>query len=214
LTQGPTNMRQAYELAYGKACRGLSQGDLGEICRRAGTQLNGRTLGLPFFGSRLEITVPPAGQEGEPRVAFNPGDLPLLERILVLHYLLADGRQPVSGKLVGFKNLPGAGFYDAAYQKRGPRRIARRFGNAPEQLEAACRALGWRREELGDVSCGCDVFPRVRAMVVLHLGDEELPPEAAILFNDDIVNCLPLEDVAVLAGLVATRLGAALKAPG
>jgi hypothetical protein len=42
--------------------------------------------------------------------------------------------------------------------------------------------------------------------VVLHAGDEEFPAEANILFDDAIVNFLPLEDVAVLAGLIATRL--------
>ena len=34
----------------------------------------------------------------------------------------------------------------------------------------------------------------------------QLPAEANILFDDEIVNFLPLEDVAVLAGLSATRL--------
>jgi hypothetical protein len=41
---------------------------------------------------------------------------------------------------------------------------------------------------------------------VLHGGDEEFPAAANILFRDEIVNFLPLEDVAVLAGLIATRL--------
>jgi len=54
------------------------------------------------------------------------------------------------------------------------------------------------------------VFPRVEAVVVLFKGDEEFPPEANILYKDDIVNFLPLEDVAVLSGLVAGRLKRAL----
>ena len=41
---------------------------------------------------------------------------------------------------------------------------------------------------------------------MLHAGDEEFPAEANILFDDAIINFLTLEDVAVLAGLIATRL--------
>ncbi|MCK5093672.1 MAG: DUF3786 domain-containing protein, partial [Spirochaetes bacterium] len=32
------------------------------------------------------------------------------------------------------------------------------------------------------------------------------PPEANILYRDDIINFLPLEDIAVLSGLIAGRL--------
>ena len=60
--------------------------------------------------------------------------------------------------------------------------------------------------ELGDASFRIDILPKVGGLVVLHAGDEELPAEANILFDDEIVNYLPLEDVAVLAGLIATRL--------
>jgi len=45
--------------------------------------------------------------------------------------------------------------------------------------------------------------------VVLYTGDEEFPAEANILFNDEIGNFLSLEDVAVLAGSIATRLSMA-----
>ena len=44
---------------------------------------------------------------------------------------------------------------------------------------------------------------------MLHTEDEEFAAEANILFSGEIVNFLPLEDVAVLAGLIATRLARA-----
>ena len=73
------------------------------------------------------------------------------------------------------------------------------------ESEAAGK-LGGHRASFGDLSAVIPVFPRIDAMVVMHFGDEEFPPEASILFRDDIVNHLPVEDVAVLSTMIALRL--------
>ena len=200
----PGGMKAAYGIAYQKAREDLlarKPEELAGLCERSGAVLNGRTIRLTFFGSRVELRFPRSGS-----LEFLPTDLPLVEKILILHYLLARERKPVKGQMVAFKNLPGASFYDPTYQKRGPRRIARRFGESVEAFRQACRNLGWRETELGDASFQFDILPKIRGLVVLHAGDEEFPAEANILFDDAIVNFLPLEDVAVLAGLIATRL--------
>jgi hypothetical protein len=202
---------QAYQIAYRKAVAALSAGDLAEAARRRGAACRGRRLELPYFGQPVAVEVPEQA-EGEAR--FHPDELPLAEKILILHYLLSTDRQPVRGRQLSFKQLPGASFYEPTYRKRGPERIARRFGGEPETFRLACRTLGWEPAELGDASFAFQVFPQLRGTVVLHGGDEEFPPEANLLFEDRIVNLLPLEDVAVLAGLVATRLGRAAQAPG
>lgn len=197
-------MKAAYRTAYRKAVEELgrkSPEELAALSERCGAVRNGRKIRLAYFGSRIELAVPERGD-----AEFAPPDLPLVEKILLLHYLLGGETRPVKGQLVAFKNLPGASFYDSTYQKRGPRRIARRFGESIDAFRRSCRKLGWREEELGDASFSFDVLPKIRGLVVLHAGDEEFPPEANILFDDGIVNFLPLEDVAVLAGLIATRL--------
>jgi hypothetical protein len=197
-------MKAAYQTAYRKAVEelgGKSARDLASLSERCGAVLNGRSIRLDFFGSRVELVVPEQGG-----VEFLEPDLPLVEKILLLHYLLGRETRSVKGQLVAFKNLPGAAFYDPTYQKRGPRRIARRFGESVEEFRRSCRKLGWHEEDLGDSSFSFDILPKIRGLVVLHSGDEEFPPEANILFDDAIVNFLPLEDVAVLGGLIATRL--------
>jgi hypothetical protein len=200
----PGGLKAAYRTAYQKASEELSRRNREELvalCERAAAVLNGRTIGLTFFGSRVEVGVPEGGE-----VEFVPSDLPLAETILILHYLLPRERRAVKGQMIAFKNLPGASFYDPTYQKRGPRRIARRFGEEVESFRSACRRLGWAEADLGDASYRIDILPKIRGLVVLHAGDEEFPAEANILFDDEIVNFLPLEDVAVLAGVIATRL--------
>lgn len=197
----PGGMKAAYEIAYKKAGLEIQARDLEELCERSAAVLNGRRIRVSFFGTRVEILI--SENEG---LEFQPMDLPLAERILILHYLLSRESRLARGSMVAFKNLPGASFYDPTYQKRGPKRIARRFGENVEEFRKACRNLKWQEAELGDASCLFDILPKIRGLVVLHAGDEEFPAEVNILFNDEIVNFLPLEDVAVLAGLIATRL--------
>jgi hypothetical protein len=202
MNQGkPGGMKAAYEIAYKKAGLEIRVSDLEQVCERSGAVLNGRTIRVSFFGTRVEILIPEKEE-----VAFHPAELPLAERILILHYLLGRETRPTRGSMVAFKNLPGASFYDPTYQKRGPKRIARRFGGNVEEFRKACRNLKWQEAELGDATFQFDILPKIRGLVVLHAGDEEFPAEVNILFNDEIVNFLPLEDVAVLAGLIATRL--------
>jgi len=207
-------MREAYELAFRKAGQALAGSDLAAVCRRTGAGQNGRILSVSFFGARVQIRLPegqePEGQEPRGLPEVDPPELPLMEKILVLHYLTSTAEAPVSDRLVSFKNLPGAAFYAVPYQKRGPGRIARRFGSSPEEFRRACSVLGWTPEQFGDLGCSFDVFPRIRGVVVLNLGDDEFPAEAGILHNEGIVNFLPLEDVAVLGGSIATRLTRAL----
>ena len=50
------------------------------------------------------------------------------------------------------------------------------------------------------------VLPRVRVAVVLYQRDEEFAADAAMLFDASTRHYLPIEDVAVLGGLVAGEL--------
>ncbi len=200
-------MQQAYQIAYRKAVAALAGLDLGEVARRRGAACRGRRLELAYFGQPAGVEVPaePDGPAG-----FQPDELALSERILILHYLgwaAAAAAAPGRGRLVSFQQLAGASFYEPAYRRRGPARIARRFGQDLAGFARACRALGWTEEKLGDAAFGGPVLPLLRCVAILHRGDEEFPAEANLLFDESIGQLLPLEDVAVLAGLVATRLG-------
>lgn len=199
----PGNPASSYQIAYRKAAGELASQDLQEVSRRCGAALEGDRLMLPFLGQPVELRAAGVGEEG---VQFSPAELPLVEKILILHYLTTKGSRSSRNEMVSFKQLPGASFYEPTYRKRGPERIARRFGTDPELFRRVCFSLGWAAAQLGDASCSLPIFPRLQAMVVLHRGDEEFPPEVDLLFSDTIANYLPLEDVAVLAGLIASRM--------
>jgi hypothetical protein len=173
---------------------------MAEVC---GVTVLADALVIPFFSSPRTLSMPECDF---------PGDtLGVHEMILLLHYLSrplttgsAESGDP--NTWVTFKQLPSAEFYNATYRKRGPGIVLSSFASRSEMLTAAGEALGGEKGSYGDASVLLSPLPKIRAMTVLYTGDEELPPEAEILFSGDIHRYLPLEDIAVLAGLVAVRL--------
>jgi len=206
MTAGP-DRRPAKTSPYRETLRlaaeRLAAADPDQVCRRSGARRTADGLELEYFGRTVGVRLP--------RAEVYPEGPSLYERILILHYLAGPGGAPASGgsasgEYVQFKNLPGASFYETAYRRRGPARLLRRFGEHPERLAGAAAALGGTPERYGDVSVRLRVFPRIEAVVVLHRGDDEFPPEVGVLFPADILRFLALEDVTVVADLVAGRL--------
>ena len=197
----------SYTATFDGAAVQVSRCDPVELCRNSGARIrNDGRLRIFFFGKEYTIQ--------RPEIEFRP-DLSLFEKILVLHYLLgtragaATGtgvRVPGREGFVSFKELPNASFYNPTYRKRGIDRIIGHFGKNPVSIVPAAAVLGGTEDTFGDVSVRIPVFPKIEAIVVLHRGDEEFPPEASMLFKDDIVNYLSLEDIAVTSGLLASRL--------
>jgi hypothetical protein len=195
-----------YDPSFNKAADILRNSDPRHICGICGTRSVPAGILVPYFDKEYTVKLP--------EVTLDPPDLSVYEQILILHYLTTLEDHTVKGDFISFKNLPGAFFYDATYKKRGPGQILRKFGDNIDQLIKAAEILGGEKAEFGDVSVKLPVFPRIDAVVVLYRGDEEFPPDANILFKDDIINYLPLEDVAVLSGLIGSKLKKALDGGG
>ncbi len=187
-----------YETAFSKAAGVLSAAEPGVITGRTGALFENNGYRLSYFDEPVTITLP--------EMSFSPATLPLMEKILILHYLTTWEDHPYRGEPVEFKNLPGGSFYQSTYRKRGPDLMLRLFGSAPETLLEAGLKLKGRKAEYGDVSVTIPVFPKIEATIVIHRGDDEFPPEAQILFQDDIIRFLSLEDVALLSSMLYIHL--------
>jgi hypothetical protein len=192
-----------YRASYTKAAEALRRCDIPYACAQCGAVLEGDRVVVQFFTQSIAVTLP--------GVVFDPPNVPIFEQILLLHYLTTLGHNASSGARVSFKSLPGASFYESAYRRRGPERILQLFGKDFDGFRRAVAKLGGNvtakgGAAYGDLSGTLPVLPRIEAIVVLFRGDDEFPPEANILYKDDIVNFFPLEDIAVLSGLIASRL--------
>jgi len=160
----------------------------------------GRFL-IRFFGVDYVVTFPrisvrsASGQE--PDVAT---------RLIILHYLIhADGTPPAD-RWIAFRELPNGLVYDQAFRKRSSLRLVRAYGADPKGFAAAAEALGGERLTFGDASYMFRLLPRMPMAVILHLGDEEFGPAVNVLFDGAAGHYLPAEDLAVLGGILTSRL--------
>jgi hypothetical protein len=127
-------------------------------------------------------------------------------RLLLLHYLLHADGTPMASKWVSFRDMPGGLGYYAAFEGRANRRLVRAFGTERPAFESAARTLGGEPLAFGDASFLFRVLPRLWLAVILYLADDEFSASANVLFDASASHYLPTEDLAVLGGLLASRL--------
>jgi hypothetical protein len=163
----------------------------------------GRAVRVPFLNRTFRLSYP----EFEfTNLAAAGQEMPIQEQILVLHYLLAEQVHPISGDWVAYREIPGAGFYFAAFLKRAVDPLKKVFGRNVAGFRAAAARLNGSAVGFGDAAFDFRVLPRVPMRLILHAGDEEFPAEASILFDRSIGGILSPEDIAWLAGMVVYRL--------
>ncbi len=197
--------RNAYQPALDKARAELGRLDPVAAAARSGARAYSRAgergVALAFWGRELEVAWP-GGEVRSP----GGGTAGTTVQLLVLHYLASADGAPQADRWLSFRELPDGRVYDAAYRRRACLPLARTFGEQPEALVAAALRLGGQRLTFGDASFMFQVLPRVRVAAILYRGDEEFVAEANVLFDAAVRHYLPIEDVAVLGGVVAWEL--------
>lgn len=139
-------------------------------------------------------------------VVDQKADLSLHLRFLILHYVAGAGRAQVANRLATFREFEGGSIYYPVLKSRSIDPIVRVFGTAPEILSRTGEAIGAEPVKTGDVGFRVHVFPRLPMVVVLWLGDEEVPASANILFDASAGGILPTEDLAFAAETLVHRL--------
>lgn len=133
-------------------------------------------------------------------------EVPLRDKILILHYLSKASGIPPSGKLIAFAQLPGCEPYLPVFQKRTIDRLVRTFGKQPENLIAAAQTIGGSKAQYGDVGVVIPALPKVSVTFILWRGDDEFPPSGNILFDRTVENYLDVEDIIVLSEIIVGEL--------
>jgi len=192
---------------YIAACRLAREKLAADPCERirsrSGFALNAGALEVPFLDRVYRVSCP--GFEFEDNAA-PAAQVPLQEQVLILHYLTAEAPGAVTGDWVAYREIRGAAFYFAAFVKRAVDPLKKRFGQDIGGFGRAAAGLGGTAVEAGDAAAEFRVLPNVPVRLILHAGDEEFAPEAAILFDRSVGHILTPEDAAWLAGMVVYRL--------
>ncbi len=176
--------------------------DIEEQCRKAGAQYSGESITLQYLNRTYLIT--PANAEIS--LIDSLEDIPIRDRILILHYLLTSSGEPPANKLIAFHELHKSNIYYPTFAKRTIQPLLDNFGSDPKLLLQLSRKLGGQKTDYGDVAVTINAFPGVPITIVLWRGDSEFPARGNVLFDATISHYLPTEDVTVLCETIAWRL--------
>lgn len=127
-------------------------------------------------------------------------------QILILHYLEGGDKTHLANRLVTFREFEGGAIYYPAFKARTIDVIVKEFGDKPELLRRIGEAMKGEPLQVGSVGFKVDFFPKVPVVVVLWLGDEEVPAAANMLFDANTGKVLPTEDISVMGGALTRRL--------
>jgi len=130
------------------------------------------------------------------------GDL----RILIQHYLEGSGNAQLANKLATFREFEGGVQYYSAFKTRTIDFLVRTFDQKTEVLRQIGDAIRAEPMHMGDVSFKTYFFPKMPVVVVIWLGDEEVPTSANVLFDANAGKILPTEDISHVGGTLCRWL--------
>lgn len=178
-----------YQDALGLAVRRLAQLSPEAVCERCGARYEGGEYFLPWLNSERSVC-----------------NAPEAHQILWLHYLAADGVKEPVGRLTAYREMAPALFYESRFDQRAVKPLTDYFGKRPNKMIEVIKSLGGREAVFGSASATVDVLPYLPVTFIIWEGDEELPPDGNILFDQGAKSWLVPEDLAVLASLAVYEL--------
>jgi len=204
---GYKNYEYAYNQSYKLACeRLIGIDDLEQQCRKSGAEyrLEGdwKTVVIRYLNQAYRITLP----DIEVSMVSSTDEVPIKDRVLILHYFTLARGTPAAGKLITFRELPEGTVYVPTFDKRTIKHLLNSFGEEPGLLVETAKKLGGYQVEHGDAAVTIDAFPRVPVTIVLWRGDDEFPPDGNMLFDASITDYLATEDITILCETITWRL--------
>lgn len=200
------NYQRSFGLALEVASQKLASINIEEQCRKSDAEfklIDGKkTAILEYLNRSYRITFP----EIDILAIDSQESVQQREKLLLLHYLIQAKGSPVTGTKITFKEIPDGVTYFPTFYKRSIKPLLDNFGQEPYRLLGAASKLGGIKSDYGDISVTINAFKRVPLTLVLWYGDDELVPEGSILFDSNICDYLPVEDITVLCETITWRL--------
>ena len=201
------NYELALELAYKLAREQLAGiDDFEQQCRQADAQYQ-RTdsqeiITINYLNRPYLVVLP----EVEIFLVDSEDQVPIRDKVLILHYLTSAKGTPLANKFITYKELPGGNTYFPTFSKRTTKPILKYFSQNPHLLIQAATNLGGYKADYGDVSVTINAFSRVPITIVLWQGDDELAPEGSIIFDSTISDYLSSEDITIMCETITWKL--------
>ena len=209
---GQKNYEYGFNLAHKIASQRLAEtGDIKRLCRNSSAEYevidSQPVITLDYLNRSYQISLP----DIDISLAGSEEEVPLKEKILVLHYLTQAKGTPLANKPVAYKELPDGVVYFRTFHKRAIKPLVDNFSDQPEKLIEVAKRLGGKKADYGDVAVTINAFKKVPITFVLWKGDEEFPPDGSIMFDATVSDYLTIEDINVLCERIAWKLVRLLK---
>jgi hypothetical protein len=195
---------EGFQISYKLAREQLAKiSDMEDQCRKSGAQyVEADEIVINYLSEPYHISLPDIGISLEDSKV----EVPLKDKVLILHYFTGAKGTPATGKLITYKQLVGGVSYFPAFSQRAIAPLVNHFGERPEVLTEAAAKLGGHEAGYGDVSVTINAFAHVPITLVIWRGDEELAANGNILFDANISDYLSSEDVTVLCETMIWRM--------
>jgi hypothetical protein len=177
------------------------------LCRLSGALFTGHEGGsavieLKFLNRIITITWPDLSFSQD-----QEGEVSIKEKIIILRYLNSIKREHRGEEWISYKDIPSARFYLDAFNRRVKQPLMGAFGEQPDRLVSCAKELfGAAPSSFGDVSVVIQALPKIPVTLALWEGDEEFPPDGAILFDSSIQDILSAEDISELSSMIVYPL--------
>jgi hypothetical protein len=196
-----------YELAYKVAWQQLASiDDIEQQCLKSDAQYqiidSKRVITTTYLNQSYLVSLSDRG------ISLKGSEelIPLRDKILIIHYLAQAKGTPLSNKAISYKELSEGANYFPTFSKRTIKPFVERFGKEPVRLVDVATKVGGYKADYGDIAVTINAFPRIPITFVLWQGDDEFPPEGNILFDSNINDYLPIEDIIVLCEAIVWKL--------
>ncbi len=197
------SLQSGREEAARLAAERLKTVDFVSRCADIGLPLPTREgIDIRAFGTDFLLRLPSFDLvEADGGAPAKPGD-----RVLAMRYLLQEEPLVVTGKRISFKGYPEGQFYWKPFLARSVNPLLERVGNDLELLRKHLDRFDWEEVAMGDFGAKIHLIGKLDLILAYHLGDDEFPPDANILFDACIGRVYSAEDAAVLAGRICFGL--------
>ncbi len=197
----------AYRLAYQLACEQLARiDDIEQQCYKSGAQYHAmgsqKEIIIKYLNQSYRISLP----DIKVSLVNSPDEVPIRDKLLILHYFVTAKGTPAANKLITFRELPEGNVYSPTFSKRTIKPLVDYFGKEPDLLINATESLGGHKADYGDTAVTINAFSCVPITIILWRGDDELAPQGNVLFDATISDYLPTEDITVLCETITWRL--------
>ena len=131
------------------------------------------------------------------------------EKILFIRYLCEGKYFPPQGKRLAYNEVPWGSVYFKNFEGRCLKRCARTFGRDIPGFKKIFEQHPELRPEplpVGDAGYRFEFINNLYISLILWAADDEFPPSAQILFDDNFVFAFTAEDMAVVGEALAERL--------